>query len=235
MHSGPPAPTKRRTPTASVPLQAPPRRRCACARRDHGSSRLPLPPCPGPGSRRPAPVLLRVHGVLVLLLVEETELEVVAHQDLGPAGNPGGEAVDGVHGAAAGLEALPPAGQVLGIHAQGPGQAAPGEAAGLLQALQALGEVPAGRRGGVRNFLSSGLTAEKSELLWLMPEGLPHLPVPCPHLRTGQNPRPSGASPRLGIHRLHHPPAGVGVFSFLTALMFQPGRPRGPRLRGVQG
>ena len=49
--------------------------------------------------------------------------------------------MDGVHGPAAGLDALAPAGQLLGVRAQGPGQAAPGEAAGLLEALQALAEV----------------------------------------------------------------------------------------------
>ncbi len=76
--------------------------------------------------------------------------------------------------------------------------------------------------GGVRDFLASGMTAQESELLWLMPEGLgifqalTHIsePVRIPDLAEHVH--------ALGFSNFRIP-LPVGVFSFLAAPMFHLG------------
>lgn len=53
-------------------------------------------------------------------------------------GHPGCEAEDGVQHSSAGLDALAPSAQLLGVHAEILGEAAPAEAADLLEAFEAL-------------------------------------------------------------------------------------------------
>ena len=88
--------------------------------------------------------------------------------------------------------------------------------------------------GSVQDFLSSGLTAEESAQLWLMPEGLRIFqaltnisePVRIPDLAAHMR--------SLGFRRFHHSPAGGGLL--LPGLAHvPPGRPGGPLIRGVQG
>ena len=96
------------------------------------------------GSGPAAPPLRRAPGGAFGLatLLEEGHLEPLAQEDLHASGDAGGEAGYGEHGSPAGLDALPaPHAQLLGVHAESLGEAAPGEAAGLLQAFEALTEV----------------------------------------------------------------------------------------------
>ena len=58
-----------------------------------------------------------------------------------PPGIPRCEPEEGVHGPAAGLDAVAPPVDQLGVHADGPGEGGPREAADLVQPFEALGEV----------------------------------------------------------------------------------------------
>ena len=71
----------------------------------------------------------------------EDHLEALAHEDFHAFGNPEGEAHQGEYGSPGGLHAIAPAAHLLAVHPQHPGEGGPGEAAGLLEPDQPLGEV----------------------------------------------------------------------------------------------
>ena len=70
-----------------------------------------------------------------------SEAHAVGHEDVHASRSHGGEAHEGVVGSSAGLGPLPPPAHLLLVHAQSPCEAVPGEAAGLLQPVEALNEV----------------------------------------------------------------------------------------------
>ena len=75
------------------------------------------------------------------LVLPEGHLSALAHENAPAAGHPVSEPEDGVHGSPAGLDALAPPERLLGVGAEGPCEAAPAEAAGLIEAFKGLGEV----------------------------------------------------------------------------------------------
>ena len=75
------------------------------------------------------------------MLLEEAHLEALGHEDRHASGHPCCEAEEGVHGPAAGLHPVAPPVDQLGVHADGPGEGGPREAADLVQPFEALGEV----------------------------------------------------------------------------------------------
>ncbi len=64
-----------------------------------------------------------------------------AEQDVAAVGDAGRQLDQGAQPISVGLGALPPPLKLARVHAQARGQTVPGEAAGLLEALQARGEV----------------------------------------------------------------------------------------------
>ena len=88
--------------------------------------------------------------------------------------------------------------------------------------------------GTLEDFLSSGLTAAESELLWLMRDGLGVLQALTDVTEPVRIPDLAEHVRALGFTEFTIP-VSVDVFRFMAAPMFPPGRPRGTRLRGRQG
>ena len=88
--------------------------------------------------------------------------------------------------------------------------------------------------GQVQDFLSSGLKAEESEQLWLMPDGLQLFQALTDISEPMRLPDLAEARPGHGLHPVHHPPAGWGI-PLPVGAHVPPGRQSGPRLRGGQG